>query len=358
MPAISVIMPVYNAEKYLRDAIDSVLQQTFTDFELILIDDGSKDGSGAICDEAAEKDRRVLVVHQQNRGMCASRNRAMQMACGEYIAFVDNDDDCHPDMLQVAYTAARETQADMIKYGRRAVCVQNGRFYNENIRNLWDAEFSGEQLPEAFLKLRSLGVLSPVWDGVYRRKFIEEQKLTFNEQLRFGEEDTIFCLQCYARMQKLAIRKGVYYHHYIRIGHSASSKFSKGTLDKHIVSANEEAMVYKQFGLDKKEPEKVTVDIVTRQHLLPVLISMMHPACDMTTVQKMQYLQGLKSQPGFAFPLSLQELKHCREGNARQRLVAILFAENRFRKLLFLAKAFQYYNTLKSRTKGVLSVAQ
>ena len=118
MPKISVIMPVYNSEQFLRMAVDSVLNQTFEDFELILVDDGSKDGSGAVCDEYAKKDLRVKVIHQENRGMCFSRNRAMDIACGEYIMFTDNDDECLPGFLSENYALAHQTNADMVKFGR------------------------------------------------------------------------------------------------------------------------------------------------------------------------------------------------------------------------------------------------
>lgn len=118
MPAISVIMPVYNSENYLRSAIDSVLNQTFRDFELILIDDGSKDGSGAICDEYGDKDSRVVVVHQENTGLCGARNRGLTMAQGEYLTFIDNDDLYMPTLLEDNYKLAVKHHAGMVKFGR------------------------------------------------------------------------------------------------------------------------------------------------------------------------------------------------------------------------------------------------
>lgn len=99
-PTISVIVPVYNAEKYLRRCIDSVLAQTYTDFELLLIDDGSKDKSGEICDEYAQKDTRVRVFHQENGGVSSARNLGLDNAKGEWVTFVDSDDEIEPEHLQ------------------------------------------------------------------------------------------------------------------------------------------------------------------------------------------------------------------------------------------------------------------
>ena len=101
MPKLSVIVPVYNTEKYLRECIDSILAQTFTDFELILVNDGSTDGSGAICDEYAAKDPRIQVIHQENGGITVARKSGVRAARGEYVTFVDSDDWIDKDMYRI-----------------------------------------------------------------------------------------------------------------------------------------------------------------------------------------------------------------------------------------------------------------
>ena len=113
MPTISVIVPVYNVEIYLHRCVDSILAQTFTDFELILVDDGSPDNCGAICDEYAKKDSRVRVIHKENGGQSSARNRAIEAAQGEWIHFVDSDDLIHPQMLEILYRAAQESGANI-----------------------------------------------------------------------------------------------------------------------------------------------------------------------------------------------------------------------------------------------------
>lgn len=105
MPEISIIVPVYKAEPYLHRCVDSILAQTFTDFELILVDDGSPDNCGAICDEYAEKDSRVRVIHQDNQGQAAARNHGVDRAVGKLVCFVDSDDAVHPQMLEQLYSA-------------------------------------------------------------------------------------------------------------------------------------------------------------------------------------------------------------------------------------------------------------
>lgn len=103
MPIISVIVPVYNAERYLRRCLESIATQIFTDYELILIDDGSTDRSGEICDEYEKKDPRIRVIHQANQGQATARNNAVGIAKGQYVCFVDADDAIHPRMLERLY---------------------------------------------------------------------------------------------------------------------------------------------------------------------------------------------------------------------------------------------------------------
>lgn len=107
MPQISIIVPVYKAEQFLHKCIDSLLDQTFSDFELILVDDGSPDGSGAICDEYAVRDNRVRVIHQQNQGQSVARNNAMEQMQGTWVMFVDSDDWMHPEALERLYKAVQ-----------------------------------------------------------------------------------------------------------------------------------------------------------------------------------------------------------------------------------------------------------
>lgn len=111
MPKISVIVPVYRAEEYLASCIDSILSQTYSDFEIILVNDGSPDNSGAICDAYAAREERIFVIHQTNQGQAAARNHALSQAKGEWICFVDSDDLIHPQMLELLYDAAMEGNA-------------------------------------------------------------------------------------------------------------------------------------------------------------------------------------------------------------------------------------------------------
>lgn len=114
MPEVSIIVPVYKAEKYLNRCVDSILAQTFTDWELLLIDDGSPDRSGEICDEYAKKDFRIRVIHKENGGVSSARQRGLDEAVGEYTIHVDSDDWVEPNMLEELYKKAKQDDADIV----------------------------------------------------------------------------------------------------------------------------------------------------------------------------------------------------------------------------------------------------
>ena len=119
---ISIIVPVYNVEKYLSRCLDSILVQTYRDFELILVDDGSTDRSGAICDEYASRDERIKLIRQSNQGLSVARNVGLDAARGDYIGFVDSDDYIHPETYQILLDALLKYDADLSVCGFNYVC--------------------------------------------------------------------------------------------------------------------------------------------------------------------------------------------------------------------------------------------
>ena len=108
MPIVSVIIPVYKVEKYLKQCLDSIISQSFSDFECILVDDGSPDNCPNICNQYSEKDERFRVIHQSNQGLSAARNTGIENSSGEWICFIDSDDCIHPDYISILYSTAKK----------------------------------------------------------------------------------------------------------------------------------------------------------------------------------------------------------------------------------------------------------
>ncbi len=184
--AISIIIPVYQAEAFISNTIETVLRQTFRNFELILVDDGSTDLSGHICDEYAKQDIRIKVIHQENKGQSAARNTGINAAQGKYIAFMDHDDEIYPEMYYRLYENAE-------KY---AVCISAVSYsIKKEGTHIVEGEHTGKislynniEGMEAFLTRKPMDIY--VWTKIYRRKFIEENNLYF--EVGRSDEDFLY----------------------------------------------------------------------------------------------------------------------------------------------------------------------
>lgn len=191
MPAVSVIVPVYNAEKAIRKCIESVLNQDYDDFELILVDDGSKDNSPAILDEYAAKDERIKVVHKPNSGVSATRNLALSMAQGTYIRFMDADDWMADDSLRIMVREMEEKPCDLIAAGFYRV-VGDRVAFKSSIDD--DRVLTLQQYAEYMMDNPADYYFGVLWNKLYRRDLIEKWNVRMDESLSFCE-DFIFNLE-------------------------------------------------------------------------------------------------------------------------------------------------------------------
>lgn len=185
MPKISVIVPVYNTEKYLHRCIDSILAQTFTDFELLLIDDGSKDNSGVICDEYAAKDSRVRVFHKENGGVSSARNQGLDNASGEWVFFVDSDDAIMDKTFEVV---PKVSNVELIITSYIAQNNNGLNKYTISPRNVVVCETEKKTFIEKYINTNTI---KAPWAKFFRRNIICD--LRFDENISCGE-DFLFVL--------------------------------------------------------------------------------------------------------------------------------------------------------------------
>lgn len=164
---ISVIIPVYNREKSLKKCLDSVMGQTYKNLEIILVDDGSKDSSGVICDEYAAGDSRIKVIHQQNAGVAAARNAGLAMATGDYIGWVDSDDWIEPDMYECMLDNAQKYEADIV------VCSRLEQYENRSIFKGWQQTKILDTEQALGLLLQDDIIKNYLWDKLWRRELFD-----------------------------------------------------------------------------------------------------------------------------------------------------------------------------------------
>jgi len=208
---LSVIMPVYNVAQYLPTMVDSVLAQTYRHFELIMVDDGSTDGSAALCDDYAARDARVRVIHKENGGVSTARNAGIEAARGEYLYFADSDDYLYPEALETMMREIGDRDYLVMEYlkGTRAEFVERSRERIATINSRLVAnDFAS--LSKQFLPI--LGDVAALWRHLSRRYIIIDNNLRFNTKLRMGEDLTF--AHDYMRHIRSAVRidyQGVYY---------------------------------------------------------------------------------------------------------------------------------------------------
>lgn len=222
---LSIIVPVYNAERYLNNTILNILQQDFTDFELILIDDGSTDSSGQLCEEWSQKDSRIKVLHQQNMGVSEARNTGLKIAQGEFIAFVDNDDLINPQMYEILISIAEKESADIVMSKECEVYEDNIIFEKYSIPNIVYEIVNQEAM---FMQLFSYGKSAfpyiHIWNKIYKRQAINECYFSLESM-----EDSFFNCNAYALSKKnIVISENIHLYFWIIRNDSFSHDMSSG----------------------------------------------------------------------------------------------------------------------------------
>lgn len=184
MPKLSVIVPVYNTSKYLDRCISSILSQSFQNIELILVDDGSTDGSGALCDEWKKQDLRVRVIHQANSGVSAARNAGIRAAEGEYLAFVDSDDAVGAEWLETVMQKIGNKKCDIISFG--LFQIVGGKVIRTQVMEDFYAPDRKSLLPRLAVYYERL--FGSCCMKIYRTNFVRKNKLYFDESLQINED--------------------------------------------------------------------------------------------------------------------------------------------------------------------------
>ena len=230
LPKISVIIPVYNAQKYLVECVESLFAQTYENIEFILVDDGSSDRSGELCDELAQKDERVYVVHQENQGVSAARNNGIQHANGELLLFVDSDDTVAPEYAETLYREMTDQNADLAICGYK-ICSSKR---NKDIaveEDIFLNDISGSE--RVVLKLYMQRLLNSPCNKMYRKSLISD---LFDPSLVMGE-DLVFNLKYLRNAQNVKITKRVLYN-YIVHENSAVTTYKPNRMD-NVVRINQ-----------------------------------------------------------------------------------------------------------------------
>lgn len=217
----TVIVPVYNTEKYLMGCLDSIINQTYTNFEVILVDDGSTDFSGKICDAYAQKYDFIRAIHQENAGVSAARNVGLDNACGDWIVFVDSDDVIEPDMLAVVRKAIFRTRADLFHFNTRIIdekrnVLDERIFTAEN--DCLNCENEEIKFKYFFYQLMQYKGGWEVWTRVFKKSLIDKNHLRFYPMESVFAEDFLFTFQYTLYARRMYVICNILYNYVHRNG--------------------------------------------------------------------------------------------------------------------------------------------
>lgn len=216
-PFFSVILPIYNVEQYLERCVRSVEKQSFRDYELILVDDGSTDISGQICDKLAERHDNIRVIHKENGGLSSARNAGIEIARGEYIWWVDSDDWISPCALSILYATAKFRQQDIIKFNHIRVTHEEKMIASIAAPGEYILRNQIKELIQQAFTKTSKYILS-AWSHIYRRQFLEENQLRFVSEREIGSEDYLFNLQAILLAERVSVIEESLYYYEQRMG--------------------------------------------------------------------------------------------------------------------------------------------
>lgn len=253
-PKVTVVVPVYNAEKYLRECIESIADQTLEEIEMIFVDDGSTDKSLDILKEYEKKDSRISVITQEHANAGVARNRGLSVATGEYLSFLDADDFFEPNMLEKAYDKAKNEKAEIIVYRSDAFDVDNAS-YREMSFSIWEkyipdsSVFAGIDIKYDFFS----AFVGWTWDKLFMRDYIEKKGFLFQEQRTTN--DLLFTYLSLAAAKKITILEEILVHHRIHISTSLEATREKSYICfYHALLALREGLkeqgLYKRFKQD------------------------------------------------------------------------------------------------------------
>lgn len=328
-PTVSVIVPAYNAENFIESCVESILRQTYTDFELILVNDGSKDSTSAICHRLAAQDSRITVIDQENGGSSSAKNTGLGIARGSYIEFIDADDTLDEAYMEQLLRGTAEDEADLCVGNVAFVDMKAGKqVLSRPSPKLHEGMFTLKEYLSHYKDYMPHAIVGAPWNKLFRRSIIEEHHLRFDETTR-NNEDTWFNLAYLRHCGKVFVSASPFYHYINHQSGSASRRYIDDIIDIYIET-------YRRSTAFLKETEMYDCN---EQFCKSYFIGLCIGALNGIVLQATQYTQKEKLQKMrdiIERPEVRDALKDLQEPDKKKRMIAFLM-RHRWVRLLYSA---------------------
>ena len=223
---ISIIVPVYNNEKYIVKCIESIINQDYKEWELILINNGSTDKSKEICEKYIKEDERIILVNSINNGPSGARNKGLELATGDYCMFVDGDDYIEKDTLSTLAKELEKNDFQIIIYGNYNDVFSNGQYIENGENKYRECEFNNnDEFKKIYIDLCNNYLINQVWNKIYKKSFIDEVGTKFPQGVSYSE-DLIFNIKLYKNLNRGKVINKSFYHYVNHKGDSLCSTFN------------------------------------------------------------------------------------------------------------------------------------
>lgn len=291
---VSVIMPVYGVEKFVGKAIESILSQTLKEFEFLIVDDGTKDRSGIICDEYAQKDSRITVIHKENGGAPSARNAAIPLAKGKYMYFMDSDDWAEPDMLEDMYNLAEKNNAQYVVTGYYIDTYYTDTEFVSQEQFQPDEVFaSQEDFRKNAYRLFDQNLLYTPWNKLYLSSYILDNGLLFPNVFW---DDFPFNLSVIKDVERVVVSQNKYYHFMRARAESETAKYRPDMYEKREEENEWLQGLYKYWGIDDANSK----EFLARRYIerfIGCVENITNPDCQLSGKEKRAIIKDMLKNP-------------------------------------------------------------
>ena len=293
-PAISIIIPAYKVEKWIRRTWETLAAQTFTDFEVFFVDDGGPDATGAICDELAAGDARIHVIHQENAGAARARNNAMPLARGKYLFFMDADDWCEPEMLADLFAFSEANDLQVAVTGFYIDTYYGPDKYYRELRNAPDAVYATQaDFRAAAPDLFDRQLLYAPWNKLYRRDYLIDNGIFFPATFW---DDLPFNLDVFRDVERVGCLDGHYYHFLRAREESENTKYRADMYDKREEEHGWMRELFAYWGIDTPESREFLARRYA-ERLIGCIENVTNKNCTLSTAEKRAEIERMISTP-------------------------------------------------------------
>lgn len=334
---VSIIVPVYKVERYIRLAVPTMLNQTHRNLEVILVDDGSPDDSGKICDEYAAQDPRVRVIHKQNEGTGAARNTGLDAAQGEYVYFCDPDDLLEPELIEENLRLAREHHADILSFGSRLLYYDSDNHEIRRDADLLPAESGAFTRAECAERYETcFRMLHDIWTKLFRREFLTENNVRSTTQ-KIGQDVLLVLDALTAPFSVIYFNQKAYYNHILHAG-SATTNYYEKRFECELAAAIRKEKLIRSFNLPDERCHAIVVrGYVQAANMAFGAFSLWDAPKGMTTAQKIARLQEIVEEPNMK--RALQNATYDMYPTKGAKLRLFLLKTRRFHTIVWIGNA-------------------